>query len=281
MAAELGTRSAGRWARAGVGSLSPAAGHAALDTLLDCDESQVGVIPLDTSRWAASGSSPADSPYLSELSGSAGRARPEREQAPLRALVAAAAPGERGGLVRAALVSELARALRAEPGDIDTSTAFSELGLDYLVGMDFLNALEDQLGITLAEGGDRLGVPLVERRGKRLRRLADRRLAARRGIAGRLGRGRLGSLLRGSGVLRECVSSGPDDQQQRRQNRQMSVLHGGFSQDACGADDRRPSDKRKYPTKRAGKKAWDGTFIGELTFRAAFDPAVFPVYTIG
>jgi epothilone polyketide synthase D len=152
MAAELASRRGGSlWARAGIDSLSPAEGQAALKDLLDCEESQAGVIPLDVDRWLESNPHSAASPYLSELVRGHAARRQRSEEAPLRASLLAATAGERIPIVKGALITELARVLRSAPEEIDSSVAFTELGLDSLVGMDFLNALEDQLGITLSE----------------------------------------------------------------------------------------------------------------------------------
>ena len=116
--------------------------------MLDCEESQVGVIPLDIDRWL---DSTPYSPYLSELVRDRGARRLAVGDAPLRSVVLAAPGDRRAEIIQEALIGELARVLRADPGEIDPSMAFTELGLDSLVGMDFLNALEDQLSITLSQ----------------------------------------------------------------------------------------------------------------------------------
>jgi NAD(P)-dependent dehydrogenase (short-subunit alcohol dehydrogenase family)/acyl carrier protein len=121
-----------------LGSLSPRQGLEALGLLL-CEPGApvVAVLPFH--------SVPAGAVY-SELSGPAGR---REEVASLRQVIAQAPESERAELLWAHVREQVAGIAGVSPGAVGSRTAFTDLGLDSLMGLELKNKLEGVLGLTL------------------------------------------------------------------------------------------------------------------------------------
>jgi polyketide synthase 12/myxalamid-type polyketide synthase MxaB len=140
-----------RLALRGIGEIAPHEGLAALERLLVWPTPQIGVVPIDWNvyrRQFAAGSEPA---VLAEVlaESSSGGARPAAQlQTDLPQKLAAAAPGERRGLLLELIRTEVVRGLGLEASrELPVNEPLSALGVDSLLAVELRNALSRGLGL--------------------------------------------------------------------------------------------------------------------------------------
>jgi NADPH:quinone reductase-like Zn-dependent oxidoreductase/acyl carrier protein len=137
-----------RLAAFGVRSLTPAEGTGMLARLLESDEAQVGVVPLDMRRWLSFHPRLASSPLFSELVRAAkGPAAPS--DVVLVARLRAATAADRRALVEEFVIDQVAHVVRVDRSRIERSMPFKSLGIDSLMGLELRNRLESALGVRL------------------------------------------------------------------------------------------------------------------------------------
>jgi acyl carrier protein len=139
-----------RLASRGMRSLTPDEGISVLERLLNRDNTQIGVIPLDVRQWVGFNQAAASSRMLSRLMAEqrAGAGRPTGDQALLERL-AAAPPGARAKLLQAALREHASKVLRIPEGKLEVDAPLTSLGMDSLMGLELRNRIEAMLGITM------------------------------------------------------------------------------------------------------------------------------------
>lgn len=141
----------GRLALRGIGEIAPHEGLPALERLLAWPRPQIGVVPIDWSvyrRQFAPGGEPAVlAEVLAESSSAAARsASPLQTDFPKK--LAAAAPGERRGLLLELIRTEVVKGLGLEAGkELPINEPLSALGVDSLLAVELRNALSRGLGL--------------------------------------------------------------------------------------------------------------------------------------
>ncbi|MFH9574376.1 type I polyketide synthase [Streptomyces sp. NPDC017454] len=142
MTAHLGDADRRRMARSGFGPLAPEEGLALFDAAVAGDDPVVVAARMD--RAATDGGGPAADPLRTPVAGGENEDR-------LRRALAAAPPGERGGLLLARVRALAARVLGHPEGAsaIDEDALLADLGLDSLAAVDLRNALTASTGLDL------------------------------------------------------------------------------------------------------------------------------------
>jgi acyl transferase domain-containing protein/acyl-CoA synthetase (AMP-forming)/AMP-acid ligase II/acyl carrier protein len=149
MAAELAERSSRQWTPEGVTPLQVDRGLEALGRLLGAAGAQVGVLPVDWSRFLTQLPPGHLPPLLAEVAQGAGGPVAPGEFALLAELEAAPAAERRERLV-AHVQSQTAIVLGLKPGDLpDPEQGFFEMGLDSLMAIELKNRLAGTVGRTL------------------------------------------------------------------------------------------------------------------------------------
>ena len=139
----------------GISSMAPGAGLAALEHLMSQTAVQVGVVPIDWTRYAeqlASGVPPMlrglcreTTPHIatlrapSEVASMAAHCRETLERRPV---------GARRGVLLAEIREQVAKGLGLDPAQsVDTQRPLSELGLDSLLAVELRNLIATRLGL--------------------------------------------------------------------------------------------------------------------------------------
>jgi acyl carrier protein len=149
MAARLQDEHADRWLQSGVGSIKPELGLQTLEKLLAEDAVQVGVLPIDWTKFfdlIPPGTEPA---WLSELARSSRVVDgTQRSGSPvLLEKLKAATPGERLELVTTFLRQQAARVLAIDENHLpDPRRKLNELGFDSLTGVELVNGVGRAIG---------------------------------------------------------------------------------------------------------------------------------------
>jgi acyl carrier protein len=125
--------------------LSPQTGLAALDWALRHDRAQLGIVPVDWSRWASKNRL---RPFFEEMAAQGSQADAVPETAIGEAL-SAAIPVERRHLLDRHVRAIVAEALGHPQERLDFSLGFSDLGVDSLTAVSIRNRLQRELGCTL------------------------------------------------------------------------------------------------------------------------------------
>jgi malonyl CoA-acyl carrier protein transacylase len=144
MAAHVADRNRARFTQMGLSSITVSEGLKALSSLLTQDHGQVGVLPVDWSRYLRQYPPEASPPFFEALvSGS--EAPASDDSAILQQLEQAAAP-ERRSLLTEFVRGQIAKVLGFETTDPITARAsLFELGIDSLMAVDLKNRLEINL----------------------------------------------------------------------------------------------------------------------------------------
>ncbi len=136
----------------GLASLSPAAGLAALERVLEAQPTQVAVMSLDMKVYTAAYPAAAHSALLAELSASGTATAPAADGPQgLKERLLAVEPGRRRlETVHAFLKEQVGKVLRQSAARLDVDKPFRTLGLDSLMGLELRNRLESATGLTLS-----------------------------------------------------------------------------------------------------------------------------------
>jgi acyl transferase domain-containing protein/acyl carrier protein len=149
MAARLQDERTNRWSQSGVGSIEPELGLQTLERLLTTDAVQIGVLPIDWTKFfdrIPSGTEPA---WLSDLARSNRAVDGTQKSGPpvLFEKLKAALPGERLDLATMFLRQQAARVLAIDEDHLpDPRRKLNELGFDSLTGVEFVNGVGRAIG---------------------------------------------------------------------------------------------------------------------------------------
>jgi NADPH:quinone reductase-like Zn-dependent oxidoreductase/NADP-dependent 3-hydroxy acid dehydrogenase YdfG/acyl carrier protein len=161
----------------GLANLSPAAGLAALQSVLASGATQVAVMDFDINAYAATYPAAAHSVLLADLAPGAPPAVAHATPHGIKQALLAAEPGRRRvEAMQAFLKEQVGKVLRQSASRLDADKPFRTLGFDSLMGLELRNRLELETGLTLSatmvwnyptiaalaqELAARLGVPLA------------------------------------------------------------------------------------------------------------------------
>ena len=153
MAAASGEKAARRWAMAGMKKIGVPEGLSALDLLLAAGVTQVGVLPLDWSRYLRQ--LPAGTPrsFIAALAADSStdpRELDSRDREELLRSLRQSLPSERREQVVSFVVQQVARVLGLEnSAALDPDSPLSSLGLDSLMAVDLRNRIRGGLGVNI------------------------------------------------------------------------------------------------------------------------------------
>ncbi|MCI0580809.1 MAG: type I polyketide synthase, partial [Chloroflexi bacterium] len=148
MAARADSRGDRRWTRHGIGKISPRQGLQVLEMVLAHELSQIGVIPVDWTRFLQQFPAQEAPPLYTELTAVAQVVELQvvNRSALLHRLGEAPA-GERRTILRRHIQEHAARILgMTTPQSLDPETSVYDLGLDSLMGVEFTRVLEATTG---------------------------------------------------------------------------------------------------------------------------------------
>jgi acyl carrier protein len=155
MAAEMDKRSQQRLRDQGWELLAPEDGLRTLEMLLDQGVAQIGVLPVNWSRFVEQFSTGSIPPFLAEL------VRPVAPRVPVEPAstqnqtllqrLREVPAGERQELLMEYIEEEVARTLGLaySRGSLDPYQGFTEMGMDSLMGVELRGRLQDSLGVSL------------------------------------------------------------------------------------------------------------------------------------
>jgi acyl carrier protein len=135
-----GARSRERWADGGVQLIAPEQGLQVLAAILAQEVAQVGVLPIDWSKFASQLSSNVKFPLLEKLLVTAPQTEVKKSQ--FRQQLEAASASDRKTLLIAFIRSHLAKLLGIAPEEIDPQINFFDLGMDSLMAVELRNSLQ-------------------------------------------------------------------------------------------------------------------------------------------
>lgn len=134
--------------RMGGHAISSATAFVALEQLLSARATGVGVLPLDwdaLSRFLPT----AKTPRFEQLASNAAMRGAEKSQSDIAEMLQTMLPEELQGTVLKMIQSDVADILRIQPDKIDPQKSVFEMGLDSLMGVELVTALESRFGIRL------------------------------------------------------------------------------------------------------------------------------------
>jgi acyl carrier protein len=140
----------------GIGSIPPERGVVLFESLLEAEEAQLAVVPVDVPKLIASWPEAARQPLLSELTtamrdpaGAAASVDTEADPGPsaVRDAFEAAEPSERRRVLSEYVTREMARVLQLAPAELDMRRPLNTLGIDSLMAVELRNRLESDLPV--------------------------------------------------------------------------------------------------------------------------------------
>ena len=141
-----------RWEQMGLETIAPSAGSLLLDMLWAQDAANVGVFPVDWSRFLRQFPRAHTPRLLAELSAthavSAVAATARSESAP-RQRILAAGERERPRLIHDLIARDVAKTLGIPAAALDRDKPLSQMGLDSLMGIELKNAIESKLAVEI------------------------------------------------------------------------------------------------------------------------------------
>ncbi|SCL23245.1 Acyl transferase domain-containing protein [Micromonospora pallida] len=146
MAAALTDRDQQRWTARGIGIIPPERGIRLLERIMARSVPQVGVVPVDWTRYAEQYPLGANRPLLAELV----RRQPAADPSPtapaegpgLRERYAAMRDAKRRTALTDHVTGELARILMLDEASLDPQKGLFDLGLDSLMALEFKNRVQ-------------------------------------------------------------------------------------------------------------------------------------------
>jgi hybrid polyketide synthase/nonribosomal peptide synthetase FtdB len=140
MAARLQQKSDRDLTPSGMEWITPAQGVAALEHILARDTAQIGVIPMDWSRWGQTGVR-----FLADVMGEEIPASISR----MRSQLITATPKEREQLLHTYLAETTATVMEVAASELDFQRPLYSFGLDSLMAVELTNRLRADLGVSL------------------------------------------------------------------------------------------------------------------------------------
>ncbi|MBE9170244.1 type I polyketide synthase [Pleurocapsales cyanobacterium LEGE 06147] len=148
MAARGKSRDRTRWATRGIELIAPEQGLQLLDKLLREDASQVGILPVDWSKFLGQFSPETVSGFLKAFQNIAEPS--SKQEAEFLQQLETAPTLDRPILLREHVRYQLAKVLGLNsPEQIDLQQGFSELGMDSLMAVELRNRLQNSLGCSI------------------------------------------------------------------------------------------------------------------------------------
>lgn len=157
MAAGQGRQGQARWATGGLQAIPPDQGLLALGQLLRSGAVQVGVIPVDWSKFLRQFPRDRQPPLLAGFSGQVdgpakGRKRTARQQELLRQ-VKEATPERRLSILNTYIQGQVAKTLGIDASQLDIEQPLLNIGLDSLMAIEVKNEIELGLGVEIPMDG--------------------------------------------------------------------------------------------------------------------------------
>jgi acyl transferase domain-containing protein len=151
--AAAGDQTLRRWSAAGIQAISPETGRRILASLFDGASklpSQIAVLPIDWPTFLQRFGGDSTPPLLAEVARQTGlrtRVTKTNEQPDLMQKLKAAPAAQRQPMLIAYLRSQVLEVMGLDPSHaLEPHQAFSEMGLDSLMGLDLKNRLQSSLG---------------------------------------------------------------------------------------------------------------------------------------
>lgn len=132
-------------------TISNRQGLEALERLLRQTSAQVGVMPVDWSRWQKLYPAFSRAPLLEQVmrEETVETARKPDAGSSVRSIILAAAPEERAGRLQDYLAEQVSRILGFAQGSLDIDQSVSHLGMDSLMAVELKNRVETNLGVVI------------------------------------------------------------------------------------------------------------------------------------
>ncbi len=131
----------------GVGQFSPAQAIKLLEQTLAWNPVELAIAKMEWKQWAAAYPTWGVSPKYRDLLTDKPAGTTAAQSNPLRERLLAAEPAQRQADIAAILVELLAKTIDTDIAEIDDSVPLPSLGLDSLMAMDLLVAIEDSFGV--------------------------------------------------------------------------------------------------------------------------------------
>jgi myxalamid-type polyketide synthase MxaB len=145
MAAVLNSREQARWAEQGMQSIASEQGLQVLGEVLEQDVAQLGVLPVDWSKFLGQFPPNIEFPFLEEFASAAEQQNPN-PKSEFRQQLEVAPASNRRTLLMTHIRSQIAKVLDLKSvEDIDPQQGFSELGMDSLMAVELRNRLQTSL----------------------------------------------------------------------------------------------------------------------------------------
>jgi acyl transferase domain-containing protein/NADPH:quinone reductase-like Zn-dependent oxidoreductase/NADP-dependent 3-hydroxy acid dehydrogenase YdfG/acyl carrier protein len=149
MAAALSSREQARWAAQGVQPIPLEPGLQILAKVVQQNLAQVGVVPIDWSKFTAQFPSDIELPFLAEFTNTI-ESKITPQVAELRQQLEASAPKQRPILLMNYVRSQIAKVLNlTSTEEIDPKEGFLQLGMDSLMAVELRNRLQSSLGCSV------------------------------------------------------------------------------------------------------------------------------------
>ncbi|MEU4896297.1 type I polyketide synthase [Streptomyces sp. NPDC044780] len=139
-----------RLAHRGIGTLTPEEGTEILGHLLPGTTPHLAALRVNLRQWLEFYPAAARASLFTELRGEEWATPPDPTADPdLAARLRDAAPAQRSRLVQEAVTGQLGKIMRIDAARIDTTAAFTSMGIDSLMALELRNRLESVFGIRL------------------------------------------------------------------------------------------------------------------------------------
>ncbi len=132
----------------GIAGMAAASCTHALGQLLETDATQVGVVEMNWSRWAASAGAVVRSPRFGRLVTATGKS--QAEDSAVVVALRALPKQERLAQLQEHLREQLARVMHQDASKVDVSLSLDNMGVDSLMAVELINRLRSELGVELS-----------------------------------------------------------------------------------------------------------------------------------
>jgi len=147
MAAQLGSRNQHRIADLGLEPIAPQEGLQVMAKLLTTGAVQVGVMPVNWSKFIQQFPVGAYPALISEFTSPPKGEQPQALKLELLRQFEAAAPGDRHSLLIGYIQEEVAKALGLSASQLDVQQPLNNMGLDSLMAVELKNRVKNELGV--------------------------------------------------------------------------------------------------------------------------------------